>query len=210
MTMEATPLLTPYKMGKFNLAHRVVLAPVTRCRSYGNMAQPHNALYYAQRAAPGVVLIAEASAVSKMAPRYPPVPGLWSQEQVEAWKAVVDAVHAKGALFFCQIWHTGSISPTGLDAPLGLEAQETPRMVNDFRTAARNAIKAGFDGVEIHATNGLLINQFWWFIDNERSNSQPLQRRDQLIKAIAGLPPRPSPPLLTRWVRTAMACASPQ
>ena len=83
-------------------------------------------------------------------------------------------------------------------------------MVNDFRTAARNAIKAGFDGVEIHATNGLLINQFWWFIDNERSNSQPLQRRDQLIKAIAGLPPRPSPPLLTRWVRTAMACASPQ
>lgn len=80
--------------------YRVVHAPVTRCRSYENMAQPHNALYYEQRTSPGVLLIAEACAVSGTARvGFPPVPGLWSQEQVEAWKPVVDAVHGKGAVF---------------------------------------------------------------------------------------------------------------
>ncbi|TKW01558.1 hypothetical protein SEVIR_8G189000v4 [Setaria viridis] len=180
--MEATPdLLTPYKMGKFNLAHRVVLAPVTRCRSYENLAQPHNSLYYEQRAAPGVLLIAEASAVSETATGYPQVPGLWSQEQVEAWKPVVDAVHAKGALFFCQLWHTGRKPPTTeFGAPPRLEEEEIPQMVMDFRVAARNAIRAGFDGVEIHAANGFLVNQFWFFIDIGRVNSQPL-RLDRLV-----------------------------
>ncbi|CAL4990903.1 unnamed protein product [Urochloa decumbens] len=176
--MEVTPdLLTPYKMGKFDLAHRVVLAPLTRCRSYENMAQPHNTLYYEQRAAPGVFLIAEASAVSETATGYPHVPGLWSQEQVEAWKPVVDAVHAKGALFFCQLWHTGRKKSHTADfgAPPKLETEEIPQMVMDFRVAARNAIKAGFDGVEIHAANGFLVNQFWWFMDIGRVNSsQPL------------------------------------
>ncbi|KAM0908091.1 hypothetical protein ACQ4PT_015671 [Festuca glaucescens] len=199
--METTPLLTPYKMGEFNLAHRsvnygsisfltlvptitlmyycfsrddnlrVVLAPLTRCRSYGNLAQQHNALYYQQRAAPGVLLIAEANAVSETARGYPNVPGLWSEEQVEAWKPVVDAVHAKGAVFFCQIWHTGRVSPTEFQpngqapisstdkqvtpqvshdgsvlefaAPRRLETEEIPHIVNDFRIAARNAIRAG-------------------------------------------------------------------
>ncbi|PAN43791.1 hypothetical protein PAHAL_8G263900 [Panicum hallii] len=182
--MEATPLLTPYKMGKFNLAHRVVLAPVTRCRSYENLAQPHNTLYYQQRAAPGVLLIAEASAVSETATGYPRVPGLWSDDQVEAWKPVVDAVHAKGAFFFCQLWHTGrnDHSPTtgtaefDDGAPPRLETDEIPQMVTDFRVAARNAIRAGFDGVEIHAANGLLVNQFWFFLDIGRvDSSQPLR-----------------------------------
>ncbi|CAO2150225.1 unnamed protein product [Urochloa humidicola] len=160
--MEATPdLLTPYKMGKFDIAHRVVLAPLTRCRSYENLAQPHhNTMYYEQRAAPGVLLIAEASAVSEMATGYPHAPGLWSQEQVEAWKPVVDAVHAKGALFFCQLWHTGRRSPTTeFGAPPRLEGEEIPQIVNDFRVAARNAIKAGFDGVEIHADNAWVPRQ---------------------------------------------------
>ncbi|KAJ1276204.1 hypothetical protein BS78_05G196400 [Paspalum vaginatum] len=171
--MEATtPLLTPYRMGKFNLAHR----------SYENLPQPHSAVYYEQRAAPGVLLIAEATVVAEeTGTGYPCVPGMWSQEQVEAWKPVVDAVHAKGALFFCQLWHTGSrTSPppiTGgvadFGAPPRLETQEIPQMVNDFRVAARNAIRAGFDGVEIHAANGFLINQFWWFLDIGRVDSQP-------------------------------------
>ncbi|CAL4990687.1 unnamed protein product [Urochloa decumbens] len=175
--MEATnDLLTPYKMGKFDLAHRVILAPLTRCRSYENMAQPHNTLYYEQRAAPGVLLIAEASAVSEMVTEYPQLPGLWSQEQVEAWKPVVDAVHAKGALFFCQLWHTGRKSPTSTEfgAPIWLETEEIPQMVMDFRVAARNAIRAGFDGVEIHADNGFLVNQLLFFIGGPRVNSQPL------------------------------------
>ncbi|BAS72170.1 Os01g0369900 [Oryza sativa Japonica Group] len=86
--MEAsTPLLTPYKMGQFDLAHRVVLAPLTRCRSYGNVPGPHNAAYYAQRAARGALLVAEACAVSETARGYPDVPGIWSAEQVGAWRA---------------------------------------------------------------------------------------------------------------------------
>ncbi|XP_020193592.2 putative 12-oxophytodienoate reductase 11 [Aegilops tauschii subsp. strangulata] len=197
-TKTTTPLLTPYKMGDFNLAHRVVLAPLTRCRSYGNLAQPHNALYYAQRAAPGVLLIAEACAVSEAARGYPHVPGLWSQEQVEAWRPVVDAVHAKGAVFFFQLWHTGRVSPTEFQPngqapvsstdkqvppevahdgsvlefapPRRLETEEIPHIVNDFRVAARNAMRAGFDGVEIHAGNGYLIDQFMKDGVNDRTD----------------------------------------
>jgi len=163
---------------------RVVLAPVTRCRSYDNLVQPHNALYYQQRAALGVLLIAEASAVSETATGYPRVPGLWSDEQVEAWKPVVDAVHAKGALFFCQLWHTGrnhspATATAGFDGPPPrLETDEIPEMVMDFRVAARNAIRAGFDGVEIHAANGLLVNQFWWFLDIGRVDSSKPMRLD--------------------------------
>ncbi|KAK1603571.1 hypothetical protein QYE76_017892 [Lolium multiflorum] len=184
---KTTPLLTPYKMGEFNLAHRVVLAPLTRFRSYGNLAQPHNVLYYAQRSAPGALLIGEATAVSDTARGYTNVPGLWSQEQVESWKPVVDAVHTKGAVFFCQIWHTAPASPTDSQpngqasvsstdkqvtpqvshehivrefaTPQRFETEEIPHIINDFRIAARNAIRAGFDGVEIHAGNGYLIDQ---------------------------------------------------
>uniref|UniRef100_A0A0E0C209 NADH:flavin oxidoreductase/NADH oxidase N-terminal domain-containing protein n=1 Tax=Oryza meridionalis TaxID=40149 RepID=A0A0E0C209_9ORYZ len=249
--MEAsTPLLTPYKMGQFDLAHRVVLAPLTRCRSYGNVPGPHNAAYYAQRAARGELLVAEACAVSETARGYPDVPGIWSAEQVEAWRHVVDAVHAKGAVFFCQIWHTGRVSPTGrttkmevttplllklvmksspnqlsifsyllgicsldtLLSPVGrkmdaisplpngqapisstdkqvtpqvshdgqvlefapprrLKTEEIPNIVDDFRIAARNAIEAGFDGVEIHGANGYLIDQFMKDSVNDRTDA---------------------------------------
>jgi len=199
METTTTPLLTPYKMGEFSLAHRVVLAPLTRCRSYGNLAQPHNVLYYERTAAPGVLLVAEATAVSEAARGYPNVPGLWSEEQVEAWKPVVDAVHAKGAVFFCQIWHTGRVSPTEFQpngqapvsstdkqvtpqvshdgsvlefaAPRRLEIGEIPGIINDFRIAARNAIRAGFDGVEIHAANGYLIDQFMKDGVNDRADA---------------------------------------
>uniref|UniRef100_A0A0E0C211 NADH:flavin oxidoreductase/NADH oxidase N-terminal domain-containing protein n=1 Tax=Oryza meridionalis TaxID=40149 RepID=A0A0E0C211_9ORYZ len=197
--MEAsTPLLTPYKMGQFDLAHRVVLAPLTRCRSYGNVPGPHNAAYYAQRAARGELLVAEACAVSETARGYPDVPGIWSAEQVEAWRHVVDAVHAKGAVFFCQIWHTGRVSPTGRpngQAPISstdkqvtpqvshdgqvlefapprrLKTEEIPNIVDDFRIAARNAIEAGFDGVEIHGANGYLIDQFMKDSVNDRTDA---------------------------------------
>ncbi|VVA19673.1 PREDICTED: 12-oxophytodienoate reductase, partial [Prunus dulcis] len=104
------PLLTPYKMGKFNLSHRIVLAPLTRQRSYHNIPQPHAILYYSQRTSQGGLLIAEASGVSDTAQGYPDMPGLWTREQVEAWKPIVDAVHAKGGVFFCQIWHAGRVS----------------------------------------------------------------------------------------------------
>nr|XP_023883658.1 12-oxophytodienoate reductase 2-like [Quercus suber]POE71332.1 12-oxophytodienoate reductase 2 [Quercus suber] len=107
------PLLTPYKLGKFNLSHRVVLAPLTRKRSYGNVPQPHAILYYSQRTTKGGLLIAEATGVSDTAQGYPDTPGIWTKEQVEAWKPIVDAVHAKGGVFFCQIWHVGRVSNQG-------------------------------------------------------------------------------------------------
>jgi len=120
-TPAAPPLLTPYKMGAFNLAHRMVLAPMTRCRAYSNVPQPaHMSLYYCQRATPGGLLISEACAVSEAARGYPDVPGLWTDQQVEAWKPIVDAVHARGAVFFAQIWHTGRVSAPGTSSPTDL------------------------------------------------------------------------------------------
>ncbi|VAH40387.1 unnamed protein product [Triticum turgidum subsp. durum] len=154
------PLMTPYKMGaSLDLAHRVVLAPLTRQRSYGNVPQPHAAVYYGP---------------------------------------VVDAVHAKGALFFCQLWHVGRVSKYGFQPggaapvsstermvgpqvrhdgstkefspPRRLAAEEIPMIVDDFRKAARNAINAGFDGVEIHGGNGYLIEQFLKDSANDRDD----------------------------------------
>ncbi|NP_001312395.1 12-oxophytodienoate reductase 1-like [Nicotiana tabacum] len=193
------PLLTPYKMGIFQLSHRVVLAPLTRQRSYGNVPQPHAILYYSQRTTKGGLLIAEATGVSDTAQGYPQTPGIWTKEQVEAWKPIVNAVHAKGGIFFCQIWHVGRVShkdfqPNGqapiscTDKPLTpqirangvdvaqftpprrLTIDEIPQIVNDFRLAAKNAIEAGFDGVEIHGAHGYLIDQFMKDQVNDRTD----------------------------------------
>ncbi|RYR59085.1 hypothetical protein Ahy_A05g024929 [Arachis hypogaea] len=193
------PLLTPYKMGKFNLSHRVVLAPLTRQRSYNNVPQPHAVLYYSQRTTRGGLLIAEATGVSDTAQGYPHTPGIWTKEQVEAWKPIVDAVHAKGGIFFCQIWHVGRVSDSsyqpngeapisstdkpltpqirsnGIDVaqftpPRRLKTEEIPLIVNDFRLAARNAIEAGFDGVEIHGAHGYLLEQFMKDKVNDRTD----------------------------------------
>ncbi|KAG7033426.1 12-oxophytodienoate reductase 1 [Cucurbita argyrosperma subsp. argyrosperma] len=193
------PLLTPYKMGKFNLSHRIVLAPLTRQRSYNNVPQQHAILYYSQRTTKGGFLIAEATGVSDTAQGYPDTPGIWTKEQVEAWKPIVDAVHRKGGTFFCQIWHVGRVSNSGFqpngqapisssDRPLfpqvradgidvaqftpprRLRTDEIPQIVNDFRVAARNAIEAGFDGVEIHGAHGYLIDQFMKDSVNDRTD----------------------------------------
>ena len=100
----------------FHLLHffRVVLAPLTRTRSYNNVPQPHAILYYSQRASQGGLLIAEATGVSDTAQGLPDTPGIWTKQQVEAWKPIVDAVHAKGSIFFCQIWHVGRVSNSSM------------------------------------------------------------------------------------------------
>ncbi|XP_052202707.1 putative 12-oxophytodienoate reductase 11 [Diospyros lotus] len=193
------PLLTPYKMGNFQLSHRIVLAPLTRQRSYNNVPQPHAILYYSQRTTKGGLLITEATGVSDTAQGYTDTPGIWTKEQVEAWKPIVDAVHARGGTFFCQLWHVGrvsnqdfqpnhqapisstdkSITPqlrsNGYDVayftpPRRLRTDEIPQIVNDFRLAARNAIEAGFDGVEIHGAHGYLIEQFLKDQVNDRND----------------------------------------
>ncbi|RHN53336.1 putative 12-oxophytodienoate reductase [Medicago truncatula] len=166
MVGDPIPLLTPYKMGKFNLSHRVVLAPLTRQRSYNNIPQQHAVLYYSQRASEGGLLISEATGVSETAQGSSNTPGIWTKEQVEAWKPIVDAVHAKGATFFDQIWLvvyqpngqapisstdkllTPRIGGNGIEIsqftpPRRLRSEEIPNIVNDFRLAARNAIEAG-------------------------------------------------------------------
>jgi len=196
--MEPIPLMTPYKTGKFDLSHRVVLAPLTRQRSYGNVPQPHAILYYSQRATKGGLLITEATGVSDMAQGSTDTPGIWTKEHVEAWKPIVNAVHEKGGIFFCQIWHVGRVShykyqPNG-QAPISstdkqippqtlhdgtveeyspprvLKTEEIPDIVNDFRLAARNAIEAGFDGVEIHGAHAYLIEQFMKDSSNNRTD----------------------------------------
>jgi 12-oxophytodienoic acid reductase len=218
--MEAVPLLTPYKMGQFELSHRVVLAPLTRQRSYGNVPQPHAAVYYSQRATKGGLLITEATGVSDTAQGYTDTPGVWTAEQVAAWRPIVDAVHAKGAVFFCQLWHVGRVSTTAFQpggaAPISstdrgvspqishdghkeefspprrLEAREIPAIVDDFREAARNAIDAGFDGVEVHGANGYIIEQFLKDSANDRDDEYggSIENRCrfalEVVRAVAG------------------------
>ncbi|KAH7439366.1 hypothetical protein KP509_04G057800 [Ceratopteris richardii] len=188
------------EISKESLSCRIVLAPLTRCRSYGHVPQPHAALYYSQRATCGGFLITEATGVSDTAQGFPHTPGIWTNEQVEAWKPIVKAVHDKGAIFFVQIWHTGRVShtayqpgghppfsstnkkvngkclmPSGTEysdysQPRALKTEEIPHVVDDFRLAARNAIAAGFDGVEIHGAHGYLLDQFMKDEVNDRTD----------------------------------------
>ncbi|XP_071725173.1 putative 12-oxophytodienoate reductase 11 [Rutidosis leptorrhynchoides] len=186
-------------MGNFNLSHRVVYAPMTRQRSYGYVPQPHAILYYSQRTTKGGLIISESCGISDTAQGYPDTPGIWTTEQVEAWKPITDAVHAKGGIFFCQIWHGGRVSNTSFQpngqapisstdkkltslvrsndtdveqfsTPRRLRTDEIPLIVNDFRLAARNAVEAGFDGVEIHGAHGYLIDQFLKDEVNDRTD----------------------------------------
>ncbi|KAL0905410.1 hypothetical protein M5K25_023829 [Dendrobium thyrsiflorum] len=176
----------------------IVLAPLTRSRSYGNVPQVHAILYYSQRTTKGGLLIAEATGVSDTAQGYPNTPGIWTKEQVEAWKPIVKAVHDKGGIFFCQISHAGRVSnydyqPNGqapissthkmippqkqlddtmieFSPPRCLTIEEIPLIINDFKLAARNAIEAGFDGVEIHGAHGYIIEQFMKDSANDRTD----------------------------------------
>ncbi len=180
-------LFDPLVAGEFALRNRIVMAPLTRCRAgAGRVPTDLNVDYYVQRADAGMILT-EATAVTPKGVGYPDTPGLWSDEQVAGWRKVTDAVHAKGGLIVCQLWHVGRISdPIYLDgdlpvapsavAPAGhvtlvrpkrpfgtpraLAIEEIPGIVADYARAAANAEAAGFDGVEIHAANGYLIDQF--------------------------------------------------
>lgn len=180
-------LFRPIVVGELELANRIVMAPLTRSRSDERGRVPTFAAdYYAQRADAGMV-ISEATNISPQAVGYAFTPGIWSQAQVEAWKPVVDAVHARNGIFLLQLWHTGRMShpdlhdgappvaPSAVKAagqaftqngmkdmqtPRALETEEIPAIVEDYRQAAENAKEAGFDGVEIHSANNYLLEQF--------------------------------------------------
>lgn len=195
----AKTLLSSFDLTGLPLKNRVVMAPLTRGRA-GKERIP-NALmaeYYAQRASVGLI-IAEATTISKQANGWQNSPGIYSEEQAQAWKQVVDAVHAKGTPFFLQLWHTGRASHSSfqengqlpvsasaiklsdeyIHTPIGKQPLETPRaletneialIVEDYRQAARRAQQAGFDGVEILAGHGYLIDQFLQSKTNQRTD----------------------------------------
>ncbi|HEY0269669.1 MAG TPA: alkene reductase [Sphingomonas sp.] len=179
-------LFDPIRYGAIAAPNRIVMAPLTRGRSTReHVPTPLMAEYYAQRADAGLI-ISEATGISQEGLGWPYAPGLWTASQVEAWKPVVAAVHAKGGRIVAQLWHMGRIvhptmgggRPVSASATVApghahtydgpapyvqarpLELAEIPRLLDDYRHAAANALAAGFDGVQIHAANGYLIDQF--------------------------------------------------
>lgn len=205
-----TPLFEPIRIGDIDLPNRIIMAPLTRCRaSAGRVPNALMATYYAQRASAGLIL-SEATCVSPQGVGYPDTPGIWSQAQIDGWRGVTDAVHAAGGRMFLQLWHVGRISdPYYLDgalpvAPSAIAAQghvsllrpmrdfvtpralaldEMPAIVEAFRQGAFNAKLAGFDGVEIHAANGYLLDQFLQDSTNQRTDAYggPIENRARLL-----------------------------
>ncbi|HAT29987.1 MAG TPA: alkene reductase [Janthinobacterium sp.] len=206
-----TNLFDPLTIGDLQLKNRIVMAPLTRSRATGPGRVP-NALmaeYYRQRASAGLILT-EATSVSAQGVGYADTPGIWSEQQVEGWKLVTEAVHAAGGRIFLQLWHVGRISdpifldgalpvaPSAIGArghvsllrperpyltPRALAIEELPAIVAAFRKGAENAKLAGFDGVEIHGANGYLLDQFLQDSTNVRTDAYggPVENRARLM-----------------------------
>eukprot|EP01114_Cavostelium_apophysatum_P015307 TRINITY_DN4139_c0_g1_i1.p1 TRINITY_DN4139_c0_g1~~TRINITY_DN4139_c0_g1_i1.p1 ORF type:complete len:352 (-),score=102.37 TRINITY_DN4139_c0_g1_i1:357-1412(-) len=193
-----TTMFDPIKVGALELPNRIIMAPLTRALVVGGGRVPNAMMaeYYVQRASAGLIL-SEATAVTPMGVGYADTPGIWSDEQVEGWKVVTDAVHKAGGRIFLQLWHVGRISdPHFLDGqlpvapssiapkghvsllrpmrdyttPRALELSEIPGIVAAYRKGAENAKKAGFDGVEVHGANGYLLDQFLQDSTNQRDD----------------------------------------
>lgn len=197
--MTNLALLSPYQLGDLSIKNRVVMAPLTRSRAGGErMPNSLMAKYYSQRASAGLI-ITEATVVSPQGNGWLHSPGIYSEEQAEAWKQSVEAVHSQGGKIFLQLWHTGRASHSSfhenaqlpvapsaikingdhIHTPIGKKPYETPRaletdeisgVVEDYRKAAERAKNAGFDGVEIHSANGYLIDEFLQSKTNQRSD----------------------------------------
>ncbi|MGB8601024.1 MAG: alkene reductase [Rhizomicrobium sp.] len=204
-------LFDPAKFGDLKLANRVVMAPLTRARATADRRVPTPVMveYYRQRATAGLILT-EATVIDPLAAGYAATPGIYSPEQIEAWKPIVEAVHQKGGTIVMQLWHVGRISdpellmgalpvapspiaPSGhvrllrpmrsYVTPRALELAEIPALIASYRRAAENAKLAGFDGVEIHAANGYLIDQFLQDGTNKRTDiyGGPVENRARLM-----------------------------
>ena len=200
MSTTHDKLFSPYTLGNLSLSNRIVMAPMTRSRATDNLPNELMAAYYSQRAAAGL-LITEGTAPSANALGYPRIPGLYSPEQINQWKLVTDAVHEKGGKIFVQLMHTGRIThplnlPAGarvvapspvaaiatemytdeegmkpLPVPEELTAEEISKTIAEYVHSAQSAIAAGFDGVELHAANGYLLEQFLNPASNLREDS---------------------------------------
>ncbi|MDY7019815.1 MAG: alkene reductase, partial [Cyanobacteriota bacterium] len=197
-TTTTLKLLSPATLGDLKLTNRMILAPLTRSRAgQGFVPQPMNITYYAQRASAGLI-ISEASQVSRNGLGYANTPGIYTTEQIEGWKKITEAVHDQGGKIFLQLWHAGrvvhpdllepgdlAIAPSAIAAdyladlpngqfphvtPRELKLEEISRVIEQFRQGAKNAQEAGFDGVEIHAGNGYLPDQFLQDNSNHRTD----------------------------------------
>ncbi|KAJ7204935.1 hypothetical protein GGX14DRAFT_645380 [Mycena pura] len=191
----ASALFQPVKVGRLQLAHRVVLCPLTRYRASNPGHVPVLPMvkeYYTQRAStPGTLLITEATFIAARAGGTPNIPGIWSEEQIAAWKEVTDSVHAAGSYLYLQLWALGrAANPQHLqkedpsfpyvsasDVKLAAKPPPRPLAVNEiheyvelYAQAAKNALRAGFDGVEVHGANGYLIDQFIQDVSNKRTD----------------------------------------
>ncbi|MBD8708735.1 alkene reductase [Pseudomonas sp. CFBP 13711] len=195
---NSTDLFSPVRMGAIEMANRIVMAPVTRSR-YEDDGVPGelHATYYAQRATAGLI-VAEATNISAQGCGYAATPGIWSETQVAGWRKVTDAVHAAGGKIVSQLWHVGRFSsvdlqpngeapvaPSAIQAegntytangfvpvsmPRALETDEIPGIIEQYKHAAENARRAGFDGVEVHSANSYLLDQFLRDSTNQRTD----------------------------------------
>lgn len=191
-------LFDPIQVGDIQLANRIVMSPLTRCRaSEGRVPNDLMREYYVQRASAGLILT-EATSVTPMGVGYPDTPGIWSDEQVAGWRNITDAVHQAGGKIMLQLWHVGRVSdpfylngelpvapsaiaPNGhvslmrpkkpYVTPRALETDEIAGIVEAYRKGAENAKLAGFDGVEIHGANGYLLDQFLQDSSNKRTDN---------------------------------------
>ena len=198
--MKENSLFEPARLGPLSLSNRLVMSPMTRCRSTAeNIPTALMAEYYGQRSSAGLI-VTEGTSPSPNGVGYPRIPGIWSDRQVENWKKITDGVHARGGHIFVQLMHTGRVGhplnlPTGAEvlAPSavaaegqiytdaqGLQDYPVPRAMTDAEVrhaiqehvhAAKNAIAAGFDGVELHGANGYLIEQFLSPQTNQRTDA---------------------------------------
>ncbi|ORY62980.1 uncharacterized protein BCR38DRAFT_485755 [Pseudomassariella vexata] len=190
--MSKSRLFQPLKVGNVNLQHRMVMAPLTRFRADDHYVPlPLVKEYYAQRASvPGTLIITEAMFISQQASGYPNVPGIWSKEQIAAWKEITDTIHSKGSFVFVQLWALGRVAspdnakaegfeiksaspiPESSDKPVPkqMTEEDIQSFISDYAQAARNAVEAGFDGVEVHGANGYLVDQFTQDVSNQRSD----------------------------------------
>ena len=194
-----TTLFTPIALGKLQLKNRIVMAPMTRCRASGNVANQLMADYYGMRAAAGLI-ITEGTSPSPNGLGYARQPGLCSEEQIQGWQLVTNRVHQAGGHIFVQLMHTGRVShsanmqadskiiaPSALAAPgdmwtdsSGMQPYPVPaemtetdirQAIAEFAQGAKNAVEAGFDGIELHAANGYLIDQFLNSASNRRTDN---------------------------------------
>ena len=207
-------LFDPIRIGALAAPNRIFMAPLTRGRSTReHVPTPVMAQYYAQRAGAGLI-VTEATGISRQGLGWPFAPGIWNDAQVAAWRPVTDAVHAAGGRIVCQLWHMGRIvhpSFLGGEAPVSssattapgdahtyagkqpytearpLRLDEIPGLLGDYRAAARNALAAGFDGVQIHAANGYLLDQFLRDNSNFRTDAYGggVENRVRLLREVA-------------------------